>query len=337
MFYRRRRIQGFTLIESLIIIAVLAVFAAIAAPSFGNLLDGIRLNQTVTEARLVLSNAQRQAIRKRDVCRADISTNEYSTGRGKSYATSSFFSNCAPSEESNFSQKVIVATNVLPNSFSSSSVGASSTSSNMQPLNLLRNLYGSSGWNSELLGSSGTDWLIAADDLSDDDESDSNDDLFDDDDDDGDEANNSRSSNNSNANSRNSGSSGSSTVGDIIDDAIDEGTRIWCRDHAGHDHDDYDERCSRPSSSSSSGDPKIAQVAFGKSGNILFNIRSSIRVPDDPSGKLVLYTRDKEERTQKCIVISRRLGLTRVGSYRGELGQEDITKGRCTATDWKTQ
>lgn len=66
---RRRRHQvGFTLIETLVIILVVGVLAALSAPSFTALMDSIRVDQTIVEVRTALQSTQRQAIRGTQVC-----------------------------------------------------------------------------------------------------------------------------------------------------------------------------------------------------------------------------------------------------------------------------
>jgi Tfp pilus assembly protein FimT len=85
--FRKKRFHspwGFTLIEVLIIIMVIGVLAAIAAPSFGSLLDSIKVNQTVTELRISLQETQRQAIRANKVCETQFTnSNEDEKGNGK--------------------------------------------------------------------------------------------------------------------------------------------------------------------------------------------------------------------------------------------------------------
>jgi Tfp pilus assembly protein FimT len=83
--FRKKRFHspwGFTLIEMLIIIMVMGILAAIAAPSFGSLLDSIKVNQTVTELRISLQETQRQAIRANKVCETQF-TNSNDNGNGK--------------------------------------------------------------------------------------------------------------------------------------------------------------------------------------------------------------------------------------------------------------
>jgi Tfp pilus assembly protein FimT len=82
--FRKKRFHapwGFTLIEVLIIIMVMGILAAIAAPSFGSLLDSIKVNQTVTELRISLQETQRQAIRANKVCETQF-TNSNDDGKG---------------------------------------------------------------------------------------------------------------------------------------------------------------------------------------------------------------------------------------------------------------
>jgi type II secretory pathway pseudopilin PulG len=83
--FRKKRFHtpwGFTLIEVLIIIMVMGILAAIAAPSFGSLLDSIKVNQTVTELRISLQETQRQAIRANKVCETQFTNSDDGNGKG---------------------------------------------------------------------------------------------------------------------------------------------------------------------------------------------------------------------------------------------------------------
>ncbi|WP_165782394.1 GspH/FimT family pseudopilin [Solilutibacter silvestris] len=67
----RRRERGFTLIELMVTVAVLAIVAAIAAPSFTQLILRSRLTSTANEVVAALQLARMEAIRRNgstDVC-----------------------------------------------------------------------------------------------------------------------------------------------------------------------------------------------------------------------------------------------------------------------------
>jgi len=65
---RNKRNKGFSLIETLIIVVIVGILAAIAIPSFVGSFDRVQLNQAVAEVRGILQEAQRQAIRNSQPC-----------------------------------------------------------------------------------------------------------------------------------------------------------------------------------------------------------------------------------------------------------------------------
>ena len=67
--------RGFTLIETMIILAVVGILSAVAAPSFASLLDSIKVDQAVTNVQNILQDTQRQAIRTSQVCAVQIPKN----------------------------------------------------------------------------------------------------------------------------------------------------------------------------------------------------------------------------------------------------------------------
>lgn len=71
---RRHPQRGFTLIETLIVIALVGILASIAAPSFASLLDSMKVDQTINEIRMALQDTQRQAIRTSQVCVVQVPT-----------------------------------------------------------------------------------------------------------------------------------------------------------------------------------------------------------------------------------------------------------------------
>jgi prepilin-type N-terminal cleavage/methylation domain-containing protein len=68
--------QGFSLIETLIIVVIIGILAAIAIPSFASSFDRFKLNQAVVEVRGVLQEAQRQAIRNSKPCEVELNLSD---------------------------------------------------------------------------------------------------------------------------------------------------------------------------------------------------------------------------------------------------------------------
>ena len=71
--------QGFTLIELMVTVAVMAIIAMMAAPSFGNILEKRRYEQNARELLLILSQAKSQAILSRGNVSANLVSNSANT------------------------------------------------------------------------------------------------------------------------------------------------------------------------------------------------------------------------------------------------------------------
>ena len=252
-YERNIGLSGLTLIESLIIIAVLAILALVAAPSFGNLLDSMRLNQAITEMRSTLASAQRQAIRQGESCDVAVLINQTGTGSEPSQLSSGIYANCVPQQGFTFDQKILTASNMVP------------------------------------LGTA-----VSADDTEE--------------------------SNQGTGNSKKNDQTARNAA--------------WC---ANHPNLQWHRKCNEDQSSQNR-TIAYAESTFGHNGNITFRVQSGTKNPVDPSGKLVVFSRRKKDGTKKCIAISRRLGLTRIGTYTGPLDPVDITDvGICTALEWNKQ
>lgn len=82
-------------------------------------------------------------------------------------------------------------------------------------------------------------------------------------------------------------------------------------------------------------------IQYGALGTPNFAVETSVRpptLPADPSGKIIFYLADNARVPKRCIAISNTLGLTRIGTYSGELEPAAITdRGTCTASGWTTQ
>jgi len=74
LFNARNSSRGFTLIEMLVIIAVVGILAAISAPSFLAWQNRTRVNNALTDVRGALQEAQREAMRKSKTCTVTLNT-----------------------------------------------------------------------------------------------------------------------------------------------------------------------------------------------------------------------------------------------------------------------
>ncbi|WP_299489024.1 prepilin-type N-terminal cleavage/methylation domain-containing protein [Acaryochloris sp. IP29b_bin.137] len=108
-----------------------------------------------------------------------------------------------------------------------------------------------------------------------------------------------------------------------------------CKDK---DDDDDDSENGGHDSPSSPGPSASIPIKYGVLGNPEFAIVSAQQTPADPSGKIVFYSPNDSKATKRCIAISNTLGLTRIGTYQGDMSPTAITdSGRCTAENWEEQ
>lgn len=68
LFNARNNSQGFTLIETMIIVVIIGILSAIAGPSFLGMLNKARVNSALSEIQGILQQAQREAMRKSKAC-----------------------------------------------------------------------------------------------------------------------------------------------------------------------------------------------------------------------------------------------------------------------------
>jgi prepilin-type N-terminal cleavage/methylation domain-containing protein len=139
--HRRFWQRGFTLVEVMVIIMVVGILAATAIPSFGSLLDSIKVNQTVTDLRTVLQDTQRQAIRNNQACTVQVpnanvnsnSENENSgnngngkgnNGNGNNVNNQLVQGNCLTSGSPELADNVGLSTNLQSSSATSGSSNA---------------------------------------------------------------------------------------------------------------------------------------------------------------------------------------------------------------------
>jgi prepilin-type N-terminal cleavage/methylation domain-containing protein len=110
--------MGFTLIETLVVIAVVGAIAAIAAPSFLSVMDSVKVDQTIAEIRGAFQETQRQAIRKSQLCSVSVEIASVAPSGGNtggSTDSNEVLGNCLTSGDRKLPQGVDMATNILGN------------------------------------------------------------------------------------------------------------------------------------------------------------------------------------------------------------------------------
>lgn len=271
--WRLSPVSGFTLIEKMVIVAILGIVASISAPGVWGMLNRARLKQTVAEVRTALNETQREAIRGNKVCTVTLN-----------FVDGKVTGSCLKTGDRNLASEISIATNLTNDGSSPLTSQKSRVIADSQMVQGVSNGVSPS--------------LIALSDLPEQAE---------------------RASNAgmvvqviSPCQPLNSGQC-VRVAGDFVGDEDSPGT-------------------------SKSGVSYDIPIRFGVLGNPDFSIVSNGNSPTDPSGKIVFFFPDDAQGTKRCIAISNTLGLTRVGTYTGEMTPLAITTtGRCIAEKWDQQ
>ncbi|WP_255801011.1 Tfp pilus assembly protein FimT/FimU [Acaryochloris sp. 'Moss Beach'] len=271
--WRLSPVSGFTLIEKMVIVAILGIVASISAPGVWGMLNRARLKQTVAEVRTALNETQREAIRGNKVCTVTLN-----------FVDGKVTGSCLKTGDRNLASEISIATNL--------------TNDGSSPLTSQKGRVIADSQIVQGVSNGVSPSLIALSDLAEQAE---------------------RASNAgmvvqviSPCQPLNSGKC-MQVAGDFVGDEDSPGT-------------------------SKSGVSYDIPIRFGVLGNPDFSIVSNGNSPTDPSGKIVFFFPDDAQGTKRCIAISNTLGLTRVGTYTGEMTPLAITTtGRCIAEKWDQQ
>lgn len=271
--WRLSPVSGFTLIEKMVIVAILGIVASISAPGVWGMLNRARLKQTVAEVRTALNETQREAIRGNKVCTVTLN-----------FVDGKVTGSCLKTGDRNLASEISIATNL--------------TNDGSSPLTSQKGRVIADSQIVQGVSNGVSPSLIALSDLVEQAE---------------------RASNAgmvvqviSPCQPLNSGKC-VRVAGDFVGDEDSPGT-------------------------SKSGVSYDIPIRFGVLGNPDFSIVSNGNSPTDPSGKIVFFFPDDAQGTKRCIAISNTLGLTRVGTYTGEMTPLAITTtGRCIAEKWDQQ
>ncbi|MGR3274388.1 pilus assembly FimT family protein [Acaryochloris marina NIES-2412] len=271
--WRLSPVSGFTLIEKMVIVAILGIVASISAPGVWGMLNRARLKQTVAEVRTALNETQREAIRGNKVCTVTLN-----------FVDGKVTGSCLKTGDRNLASEISIATNL--------------TNDGSSPLTSQKGRVIADSQIVQGVSNGVSPSLIALSDLAEQAE---------------------RTSNAgmvvqviSPCQPLNSGKC-VQVAGDFVGDEDSPGT-------------------------SKSGVSYDIPIRFGVLGNPDFSIVSNGNSPTDPSGKIVFFFPDDAQGTKRCIAISNTLGLTRVGTYTGEMTPLAITTtGRCIAEKWDQQ
>jgi prepilin-type N-terminal cleavage/methylation domain-containing protein len=319
--------RGFSLAETLIVIAIMGIMVALTAPSMMGLVDGLRLAEAVADVRNAFMETQRQAIRETRPCEVTLGVRD---GRVELSGT------CLSGGPRQLPERVRIVSNILdsrritdPTLIASSvlmapSVSTSSCTSTSNKSGSSSSCNNSSVNNGGNSNSGGT--------------------------------NNTGGANNGGVNNGSSNTGGANTGGANTGGANTGGGNTGGTSNTGGGNTggaNNGTGGSNPSGSTSSGGPllfatPLAKVKFGIMGTAEFRIANAIgthttagttvgggsAVSADPTGKIVFFLEDSPGIDRRCIAISNTLGLTRTGKYTGPMERDGITTdGVCRASE----
>ena len=253
---------GFTLAEKMVIVAIIGIAAAAAAPSILAAMNRAKVKQTMAKVRAALNETQREAIKGNKVCTLTLN---FDAGR--------ISGSCLKVSDRSLDTDVAIATNLIDPTANTAQDDES------QPVWISSDVHPSLGLND---GENVSQIAMAP------------------------------------ASENKSQWTDAGMVVQVIaekckgntDQGLGFGT---CKD-------------------------QLIPIKYGVLGNPEFAIISAEASPTDPSGKIIFFDPSNANGKKHCIAISNTLGLTRIGTYKGDIQPTAITDaGRCTAENWEDQ
>lgn len=110
LFNAHKNSQGFTLLETMIIVVIIGILSAIAGPNFLGMLNRGKVNSALSEIQGTLQQAQREAMRKSISCEVKLETTNNTI--------TSDPSNCIVTGNRTFNSNIVIATNQTSFTFS---------------------------------------------------------------------------------------------------------------------------------------------------------------------------------------------------------------------------
>ena len=354
---RLRRMLGFTMLEIMIILIVMAVIASLSIPSLGGFLESAKVDRTVAELRVAMSQSQRSAIRSNRLCSTSIVVQTSDTSENfQSAMGTSCPEMTIPTLPEGISVKSNMATTPMVDVLASNhgwfaSVGdflvARRHSKDPVENNVQVSVDGASASATADEGGTAAAAVSVGDDGSNstdaggDDTTDASDD-------------------NQQPDEMGDTTFDNPSVLPPIDDPevlppVDEnnGSAPSPRSlNLGNDNASIAQsvQTARQAFSSSNcqswngcsaekrANMGMIDLSFNRQGGINYELEANGNVVNDPSGKIVAMISNRPNSKMKCVVISRRIGLTRIGYYKGGLTPEEITNdGQCTTLEWDKQ
>ena len=302
---RSLRSRGFTQIEIIVIIFIIGVMATLAVPGLSGMFDNAKMKQASTELRSAFQETQRYAITKNVDCISSVVITAHKRQSSKIQGA------CLSSKEHKLPNGIGIATNIVPENLPT--VGSAPKIPAKDRIRVSRAGLGLSS--DHFLLATDSDEAVKSDPKSSTEASE--------------EVKSDPKSSTEASEEVKSDPKSSTEASEEVTGGSEE---LFCH-HFGNECLDED---GLPINRD---DVKVT-IGFDRLGVAKFNLvpRNISSSSSSQSAKFVTFRLNKVDGRKSCLVVSRSLGLTRIGTYQGDLSMSDISdSGRCQAVDWTAQ